>query len=415
MQTQLPADHQRQPQLASAAALIRRCVHCGFCNATCPTYQLLGDERDGPRGRIHLIKQMVEGQAVGERTRLHLDRCLTCRGCESTCPSGVEYGKLVDIGRAVLEQRAPRPWHRRLARSALSGFLTGPFFAPALRLGQWFRPLLPASLAAHVPRRSRAGSWPLRRQARRVLLLAGCVQPALSPGINAATARVLDALGIEVVALPAAGCCGAIPHHLDQQEAALHRARRNIDAWWPQLQSGVEAVVFNATGCGTHLREYGWLLRDDAAYAQRAAQVSALCRDVSELVHEALPLLRERLRSAPPARIAFHAPCSLQHGLKSRGVVEAVLVAAGAELMPVADAHLCCGSAGTYSLLQRGLSMQLRDAKIRTLMAAKPERVLSTNVGCIQQLGGAGQLPVSHWIEWLDARLRGPHRVLPPS
>ncbi|HMA11885.1 MAG TPA: glycolate oxidase subunit GlcF, partial [Steroidobacteraceae bacterium] len=371
-----------------------------------PTYQLLGDERDGPRGRIYLIKQMLEGAAPTSRTRLHLDRCLTCRACETTCPSGVEYGRLVDIGREVLSRRAPRPWRARLARRWLAGFLTGPAFAPVLALGQRLRPLLPRTLAARVPLRQKAGSWPMRHHARRVLLLAGCVQPALSPDVNAATARVLDALGIEVMVAPGAGCCGAIHQHLDQQDIARQLARRNIDAWWPGIEAGAEAVVFNASGCGAQLSEYGWLLRDDPAYAPRAARIAALARDVSAILEPLLPRLRELLGRAAPEALAFHAPCSLQHGLKSRGAVEALLVAAGARLTTVRDPHLCCGSAGTYSLLQPQISARLRDAKLDALQEGEPVRILSANIGCMVQLASASRVPVQHWIQWLDQRLR---------
>jgi glycolate oxidase iron-sulfur subunit len=406
MQTRLPENPSPDTRASTATELIGRCVHCGFCNATCPTYQLLGDERDGPRGRIYLIKHMLEGNAPTSRTQLHLDRCLTCRACETTCPSGVEYGRLVDIGRELLTERAPRPWRERMRRRWLADFLTSPAFAPLLALGQWLRPLLPRSLAKRVPARQKAGRWPRQPHARRVLLLAGCVQPSLSPDLNAATARVLDALGIQATVERAAACCGAIHQHLDQQQVAREYARHNIDAWWPLIEQGVEAVVFNATGCGTQLAEYGWLLRDDLQYAQRAARISALSRDVSAVLEPLKPKLQELSRNALPENVAFHAPCSLQHGLKSRGVVEALLVAAGANLMPVRDSHLCCGSAGTYSLLQPDLSARLRDARLDALQAGAPARILSANIGCMVQLGSASKVPVTHWIQWLDERLR---------
>jgi glycolate oxidase iron-sulfur subunit len=284
-------------------------------------------------------------------------------------------------------------------------FFTGSLFAPALRLGQWLRPLLPASWKMRLPRQERSGSWPQRRHARRVLLLAGCVQPALSPNINAATARVLDAVGIESVVAPSAGCCGAIAQHLDERDKALQQIRRNIDAWWPLLESGIEAIVFNATGCGTQLREYGWLLREDPDYASKAHRVSELARDVSALLEPLLPALRELLRNAPTQSLTYHAPCSQQHGLKARGTVEALLTGLGVELQPVADAHLCCGSAGTYSLLQPQISRQLRDAKLRALQAGRPSQILSANIGCIHHLSSASEAPVRHWIEWLDAQL----------
>ena len=406
MQTQVPP-HQPPDALASAAAgLISRCVHCGFCNATCPTYQLLGDERDGPRGRIYLIKHMLEGNAPTARTRSHLDRCLTCRACESACPSGVEYGRLVDMGREVLAQRAPRPWLARLQRRWLAGFLTSRAFAPMLALAQALRSLMPATLANRIPARQRAGDWPLQTQPRRVLLLGGCVQPALSPDLNAATARVLGVLGIEVIIAREAQCCGAIHQHLDQQHAARDHARRNIDAWWPLLEQGAEAIVFNATGCGTQLAEYGWLLRDDPAYAQRAARVSSLSRDLSQLLAPLEYRIRQLSENAAADTVAFHAPCSLQHGLKSRGVVEGLLLAAGATLTRVRDSHLCCGSAGTYSLLQPEISARLREARLGALQEGAPSRILSANIGCMVQLASGSQVPVQHWIQWLEGRLR---------
>jgi glycolate oxidase iron-sulfur subunit len=406
MQTQLPENQAPDALATAAAGLIGRCVHCGFCNATCPTYQLLGDERDGPRGRIYLIKQMLEGNAPSARTRTHLDRCLTCRACESACPSGVEYGRLVDMGREVLAQRAPRPWLGRLRRRWLAGFLTSRAFAPSLALGQFLRPLLPAALADRFPAREKAGSWPQQRQARRVLLLGGCVQPALSPDLNAATARVLGALGIEVIIAPEAGCCGAIHQHLDQQQVAREHARRNIDAWWPLVERGAEAIAFNATGCGTQLAEYGWLLRDDPAYRQRASRISGLSRDVSQILAPFEPRIRQLSGKAPAERVAFHAPCSLQHGLKSRGVVESLLGAAGGTLVSVRDSHLCCGSAGTYSLLQPRISGRLRDARLDALQEGEPSRILSANIGCMVQLASGSRVPVLHWIQWLEQRLK---------
>ena len=406
MQTQLPEKQANGPLASTAAELIGRCVHCGFCNATCPTYQLLGDERDGPRGRIYLIKQMLEGNVPTSRTQQHLDRCLTCRACETTCPSGVEYGRLVDIGREVLAERAPRPLAERLRRRWLANFLTSPAFAPLLALGRRVRPLLPASLAARIPASGPAAAWPQQRHARRVVLLGGCVQPALSPDLNAATARVLDALGIEVVVAREAGCCGAIHQHLDQQARARDQVRRNIDAWWPLIEAGAEAVVFNATGCGTQLVEYGWLLREDPSYAQRAARIASLARDVSAVLEPHAARIAELAARSAPERVAFHAPCSLQHGLKSRGVVESLLKAAGATLAPVRDGHLCCGSAGTYSVLQPKISGQLRDARVAALQEGEPNRILSANIGCLLQLGSAARVPVLHWIQWLEQRLK---------
>jgi glycolate oxidase iron-sulfur subunit len=397
-----------------AEAILRRCVHCGFCTATCPTYQLLGDELDGPRGRIYLIKQMLEGSAPTRSTQLHLDRCLTCLNCETTCPSGVQYGRLVHIGRDIAGERVRRPVLQRLARTLVREFCDGPWFAPALRLGRALRPLLPPGLRRRIPPRRQAGSWPARRHARRVLLLAGCVQPSLAPNIDAATARVLDALGIEALIAPGSGCCGAVRHHTDDPAGALAHARRNIDAWWPHLEAGAEAIVMNASGCGALVREYGHLLRLDPNYAGRAARVSELTRDVAEVVPELLaPHLP--LPAGPAGRVAFHPPCTLQHAQRVRGVVEALLRACGAEVVAFREPHLCCGSAGTYSLLLPELATRLRDRKVAALIEAGPQVILSANVGCITHLAGGSPVRVSHWIEWLDERLRNtaPQHVKP--
>jgi glycolate oxidase iron-sulfur subunit len=408
MQAQLTPALRDTPAGKEAADIVRSCVHCGFCTATCPTYQLLGDELDGPRGRIYLIKQVLEGNAPTASTQQHLDRCLTCRGCETTCPSGVQYGRLLDIGRQMVEAQVPRSFTQRVLRRTLARFLTSPLFAPALRIGQWLRPVLPVRLAGKIPRHRAAGIWPQRQHARRMLLLTGCVQPAMSPNINAATVRVFDALGIQLIVAPQAGCCGAIAQHLSDAAGALGQARRNIDAWWPLVEAGAEAIIVNASGCGTQLRDYGHLLRHDAAYAVKGARISALSRDPIEILAPLTAALLPLLAAPQGQRIAFHPPCSLQHGLKIRGEVEKLLTTLGAELLPVNDAHLCCGSAGTYSLLQSELSTRLRDAKVRALNANKPELILSANIGCIQQVAGATAVPVRHWLEWVDERLASP-------
>lgn len=411
MQVTLDTRFKHRADATEAVDILRRCVHCGFCTATCPTYQLFGDELDGPRGRLYLVKQLLEGETPTSRTRLHLDRCLTCRACESTCPSGVAYGPLVDIGRTVLAEELPRGPLAKLGRSALAAFLTGPFFRPAVVLGRVFRPLLPAGLRRMLLPRARVARAQYRPQSRRVLLLAGCVQPALSPNIHAASLRVLDALGIEAVVPPSAGCCGAIRQHLDEQLSARDDMRRNIDAWWPAIEAGAEALVVNASGCGTMLQDYGRLLRDDLAYAAKAARVSALARDLSEVIAAESGQLAARVAgnaSSVVTRVAFHPPCSLQHGLKIRGVVESVLVAAGASLLPFADSHLCCGSAGTYSLLQRKTSNELRERKLAAIGTVKPDVILSANIGCITQLADDSGPPVRHWIEWLDERISKP-------
>ncbi len=369
MQTHLADFIRDTPEGREAEDILRKCVHCGFCTATCPTYQLLGDELDGPRGRIYLIKQVLEGQPATARTQLHLDRCLSCRSCETTCPSGVKYGHLLDIGRKVVDVQVPRRGAEALKRAALREVVPrGAVFGAALAVGRRVRPLLPKGLAAKVLHAPPAGVWPAPRHARRMIALAGCVQPAMLPGINAAAARVLDRIGISLVEGQGAGCCGAVKFHLHDQDGGRDDARRNIDAWWPAIAAGgVEAIVVTASGCGVQVKDYGHLLKADPDYAVKAARVAELARDVAEVVSAEADKLKAVLAvrsvARPPRRIAFHAPCSLQHGQRIRGTVEELLTAAGFELVPVRDAHLCCGSAGTYSLLQPELARRLRDDK----------------------------------------------------
>lgn len=392
------------PDGKEAEDIVRRCVHCGFCTATCPTYQLLGDELDGPRGRIYLIKQVLEGVEPTQSTQLHLDRCLTCRACETTCPSGVQYGRLVDIGRGIVDDKLERPVGERMARSALKHGLTSKMFGPAMRTGQAVRSLLPQSIRAKVPERRDPGAWPQRTHARKMLLPLGCVQPSMSPGIDSATARVLDAVQIEVIT-PPASCCGAIKHHLNDHEAALAEVRRNVDAWWPHVQAGVEAIVMNASGCGAMVKEYAHLLRHDPAYAGKAQRIVELTRDLAELLPEHAAALQGKLQKEVSERVVFHPPCTLQHGQKIHGVVESFLASLGAEVLPLPESHLCCGSAGTYSVLQPELSMQLRDRKLTAINTLQPDVILSANIGCITHLAAGAETPVRHWIEWLDAQL----------
>jgi glycolate oxidase iron-sulfur subunit len=407
MQTNLAPFIKDTPEGREAEAILRKCVHCGFCTATCPTYQLLGDELDGPRGRIYLIKEVLEGKTATETTRLHLDRCLTCRACETTCPSGVEYGRLVDIGRPIVEQQAPRDLAERATRYALSkGLRAKALFGTALMLGRMTRGLLPRQLARRVPTARQAGEWPAPRHARRVIVLEGCVQPSIAPGIDAALARVLDRIGISAEAMTGGGCCGALPFHLDAQDEGAMLARRNIDAWWPRLQAGAEAIVVTASGCGVMVKDYGHLLARDAAYAAKAKRVAALARDPVELIGD------EWKRVAPliamdrgSRRVAFHPPCTLQHGMKMKGRVEELLRAMGDELVPVADAHLCCGSAGTYSILQPELATQLRRHKLAALQADRPDVIATANIGCQTHLAGGTARPVVHWIELLDDKM----------
>jgi glycolate oxidase iron-sulfur subunit len=406
MQTTLSTEFKDSKQGQAAEAILRSCVHCGFCNATCPTYQILGDELDGPRGRIYLIKHMLEGGEVGRSTQQHLDRCLTCLNCQTTCPSGVEYGKLVAIGRELVDERVPRPTAEKVARWFLREGMTSALFAPLLKLVQRARPLLPARWARKIPRRAAAGAAlrPAQSRVRKVLLLAGCVQPALLPNINAATARVLDAAGIETLIAAGAGCCGALRDHLSDREGGLDDARRNVDAWWPRVADGtVEAIVMNASACGLAVKHYGEALAQDPDYAAKAARVSALAQDLSELLPELLAALEHRLHPGTVGRLAFHAPCTLQHGQRLGGDLEAQLRARGFAMSgAIHERHLCCGSAGTYSLLQPALANELRDRKVTNLLASDPQCIISANIGCIQHLQGGTAIPVKHWIEVLD-------------
>ena len=407
MQTTLADFIKNTPEGREADAILRKCVHCGFCTATCPTYQLLGDELDGPRGRIYLIKRVLEGAEVTQKTQLHLDRCLTCRSCETTCPSGVQYGRLVDIGRKIVEERVPRPWRQRAQRAALTSVLPRPsLFAPLLGIGQWAKPFLPGAIAGKVPASApRARPWPAPRHARRMIALAGCVQPTLAPDINAAAARVLDRLGISLVEAPGAGCCGALRYHLSDQRGGIEDMRRLIDCWWPHVQSGAEAIVMTGSACGAMAKEYAHLFEHDSRYREKAARISAMTRDICEVVDAETDRLKSIVPATPAPRVAFHPPCTLQHGQQIRGVTERVLAAAGFELVPVADAHLCCGSAGTYSILQPELSAQLKRNKLAALQTGMPEMIVSSNIGCQSHLAGGAQVPVKHWIVALEERL----------
>ena len=432
MQTDLAPEFKNTPEGAEAEAILRKCVHCGFCTATCPTYQLLGDELDGPRGRIYLIKQVLEGKPVTRSTQIHLDRCLTCRNCETTCPSGVQYGNLVEIGRRIVDERVERPAGERTARWALKEGLTSPLFAPAMKAGQWVRPLLPKALKNKVPAPSGASAhqWPTREHARKVLLLMGCVQPAMMPNINSATARVLDAAGIQTLVADGAGCCGAVRLHLNDHPGAHADMRRNIDAWWPLVEGmtergKVEAIVMNASGCGVTVKEYAHALANDPAYAAKAQLIASLTRDLSELLPDLVPALRARLDPPAPlasqphplpdvpaddrrigTRLAFHPPCTLQHGQQLRGGVEASLRALGFDIeIARTEGHLCCGSAGTYSVLQPDLAYALRDRKLASLAELQPQTIVSANIGCIQHLQTGTTTPVRHWVEVLDDAL----------
>lgn len=409
MQTHFTDADLQKPHIQEADRILRTCVHCGFCNATCPTYQLLGDERDGPRGRIYLMKELLESRddddQVTDETRLHLDRCLTCLNCETTCPSGVEYHKLLNIGRAEIERRVPRPAGERAQRYALRKMMVEPKrFQALLKLGQTFKPLVPSKLRNKMPAAPiDAGARPdANRHTRRVLILEGCVQPGLSPNTNAATTRILDRLGISVTPVAEAGCCGAADFHLNAQDDGRARMRANIDAWWPYIEQGTEAIVQTASGCGAFVKEYGYMLKDDPDYAVKAQKVSTLAKDIVEILRDE-PL--DALNVNASQRLAFHCPCTLQHAQKLNGAVEGVLGKLGFALTPVQDAHLCCGSAGTYSITQPELATQLRDNKLNALEAGDPEMIVTANIGCQTHLAGANRTPVRHWVEIVDAAL----------
>lgn len=399
MQTSLADFIKDTPSGREADAILRACVHCGFCNATCPTYQLLGDELDGPRGRIYLIKEVLEGRTPTRSTELHLDRCLTCRNCETTCPSGVRYGRLVEIGREVVEQQVGRGWIDRGLRRLLRATVPYPDrFARLLRIGHRVRPWLPNVLRRSIPPPPEPTAWPAPRHARRMVAPGGCVQPAIAPNIDAAAARVLDRLGISLVRAPAAGCCGALSQHTSGPEQALDFARRNIDAWWPHIEAGAEAIVMTASGCGLHVKDYGYYLRDDPAYAAKAERIAACALDLSEvLARESLDRLSPRGR-----RVAFQCPCTLQHGQRLGGVVEDILRRLGFEVAAFDDAHLCCGAAGSYSILHPVLSRRLRRNKLAAIARAEPDVIATANIGCLTHLRAGTDLPVRHWIELID-------------
>jgi glycolate oxidase iron-sulfur subunit len=404
MQTNLVADIIATPQGKEADRILRACVHCGFCTATCPTYQLLGDELDSPRGRIYLIKQMLEGNHVTRKTQTHLDRCLTCRSCETTCPSGVEYGKLIDIGREIAEHHVARSPLDKLTRYALRKIIPYPSrFTLLAKLGQLAKPLLPAALKRKVPDTPLVQPRPSQQHTRKMLIAEGCAQSVTTTQTNAATARVLDKLGIQLISAPAAGCCGAVSQHLSAQAEALDFVRANIDAWWPDVEQGAEAIISTASGCGVMLKDYGDLLKHDPVYAAKANRIAGLCKDISEiLAAEDLSGLR---RHTANQKVAFHCPCTLQHGQKLNGGVEIILQQMGYATARVTDGHLCCGSAGTYSVLQPALSQQLLSNKVNALQRDAPALIVTANVGCQMHLASQASVPVKHWIELLDETL----------
>jgi glycolate oxidase iron-sulfur subunit len=414
MQTALADFIRDTPDGREADAILRSCVHCGFCTATCPTYQLLGDELDGPRGRIYLIKEVLEGAVPTEKTQLHLDRCLTCLSCETTCPSGVKYGRLVDIGRRIVDRKVGRPAVEQAKRWGIrAGLMSAPLFGTALATGRLLKGLLPGELAAKIPDRKATGAWPAARHPRRMLALTSCVQGSIAPSIDAAMARVLDRIGISLVAIAGGGCCGAMPHHLSQEDVALASVKRNIDAWWPEIRDGAEAIVVTASGCGVMVREYGHLMRNEPGYAAKAARISEQARDPVEIVAAEWSQIAPQIAmDMGSKKVAFHSPCSLQHGLKLKGDVEEIVHALGHELTPVRDAHLCCGAAGTYAILQPVIAGALRSRKLAALEEGEPEIIATANIGCLVHLAERSKAPVRHWIELLDERMMNRKRAV---
>ena len=406
MQINIVSEFQNDPDIGTAKSIVNKCVHCGFCTATCPTYQVLGDELDGPRGRIYLMKEMLEGGAVTARTQSHLDRCLTCRNCESTCPSGVQYGRLVDIGRRYVDERVTRPLMQRLQRWAIRETLSRrSVFSFLFGLARFVRPVLPGTLKMKVQLPQPSGTWPTARGSRQMLLHEGCVQPALMPNVDAATARVMAKLGIELLIAPKAECCGAIRQHLNDHEGAHAQFKRNIDAWWPYVDQGVDTIVINASGCGAMIKEYGELLAHDPLYAEKARQISAMARDLSEILPEYADTLvsqAQKKGGTTPSHITYHPPCTLQHGQKIRGAVESLLGKLGVTVKLCQDSHLCCGSAGTYAILQPEMSQTLLDRKLGNLLKTNPHEIVSANVGCINHLQSGTEVQVRHWIELVD-------------
>lgn len=397
---------------AIAEQVLRACVHCGMCNAACPTYALTGDELDGPRGRIYLMKQALEGEPAGRLTQVHLDRCLTCRACETTCPSGVAYHALYDVAKPVVNAAAPRPWAERLARWAIRFACIEPRRLSALMaIGRSVSFLLPPTLRGKLARPQPAGPTPKPRHARRMALLGGCVQAAAAPAINAANRRVFDTVGIDLVESPRVGCCGALSFHTGAAEAGCDLARRNIDAWCAELDAGAEAIVANASGCAAFIRDYPSILANDAAYEARARRVVAALRDPVEVLL-ATPPTAVRAPEAP--RVAVHPPCTLRNGPGLADAPTQLLRALGFEPQPIRDVHLCCGSAGAYSLLQPKIAGQLREAKIAALTGSEPQAILTANVGCMMHLAETSPVPVRHWIEAVDEVVGEPGKTSSP-
>ena len=404
MQTNLAKRFQNQANTPVIESILRKCVHCGFCNATCPTYQLRGDELDGPRGRIYQMKQFFEGAEANPEIRLHLDRCLTCRSCETTCPSGVQYSRLLEQGREALDAELPRPVFDRFKRWAITRFFnSGPIFKAVFGFARVLSPILPSSVRASIPQEQTIIERPANSHARKVLMLSGCVQPTLTPATNAAAVSLLDHFGIETIEIEQSHCCGAVGLHTSQAEFGRAKARKLIDLWWPHVEAGVESIIITATGCGVTVKDYPGLFEHDPTYAERAKTISRLSCDLSEFIGREIN--KEKFELKSPKRVAFHTPCTMQHGLGLKGNVEAMLKALGYDICQVTDAHLCCGSAGTYSILQSELSNQLRDNKQKALTIDTPDIIATANIGCQLHIANGSAVPVVHWIELVHEAL----------
>ena len=402
MQTNIEHNFLKSENGQLADKILRNCVHCGFCTATCPTYQILGDELDGPRGRIYQIKDMLEGAAVTKDTLLHLDRCLTCRACETTCPSGVEYGHLLEIGRSEVERRVKRSLAQRILRAVLLSTLPFPNrFNTLLKLGQLFRPALPNALKKQIPKKVKLAELSLKIHKRKMLILDGCVQPSLSPEINHATRQVLNALDIELISF--SGCCGAINQHLSDEKNALTTIKNNIDRLISQFDNGLEGIVMTASGCGAMFKDYPHLLRNDESYREKAKLVADKTFDLTQVINA--EELKTKL-NVTQENIAVHTPCTLQHAQKLPMNIEAIFSSCGYQLSSIKDKHLCCGSAGTYSITQPKLSEQLREQRLRGLMVAQPDLIVTANIGCLHHLNAGSTVPVRHWIEIIAEDLK---------
>lgn len=397
METKLSEATLQHPKAKEIDSILRSCVHCGFCNATCPTYQLLGDENEGPRGRIYLIKQFFEGQPITEKTVNHLDHCLHCASCETTCPSGVNYTRLLDISREIIDEHYHRPIKEQKKRKLLAKTLSSPLkFSLLLSTGRMSKTFLPQILTEKIPEKRSTLDWPTTTHDRKMLILDGCAQPSISPDINSSTAHVLDKMGVSLLRIKKANCCGAVKLHLSDEESARQQMRKNIDLWWGAITDGIEAIISTASGCGVTLKDYGYHLKDDPDYANKAILVSKLSKDIAEIISkEDIPI------TSNPLTLAWHPPCTLQHAQGISGIVEAILIRAGHQLVPVINQHLCCGSAGTYSILQPEIANQLRSNKLDALTAESPDMIVTANIGCQTHLEQKSDIPINHWITTL--------------